>query len=75
MSLQKYIDENINLDKGTSKEEKLFQSTKVEKRGIFKLVDKILTIKMNENAEDIVKKNIIILRKYCDKLKKRQKKK
>ena len=74
MSLQKYIDENINLEKGTSNEEKLFQSTKIEKRGIFKLVDKILTIKMNDKAEDIIKKNIIILRKYCDKLKKRKKK-
>lgn len=74
MSLQKYIDEKINLEKGTLNEEKLFKSTKLEKRGIFKLVDKILTIKMNENAEDIIKKNIIILRKYCDKLKKRKKK-
>lgn len=74
MSLQKYIDESLNLEKQTSNEEKLFQSTKIEKRGIFKLVDKILSIKMNENAEDIVKKNIIILRKYCNKLKKRKKK-
>ena len=72
MSLQKYIDEKINLEKGASNEEVLFKSTKLEKRGIFKLVDKILTIKMNENAEDIIKKNIIILRKYCDKLKKRK---
>jgi hypothetical protein len=31
-------------------------------------------LKMNENAEDTIKKNIIKLRKYCNKLKKRKKK-
>jgi len=63
--------DNINLDNINSNREILNKSTKVEKRGLYKLVDKIVNIKMTEDIEDIediVKKNIIKLRKYCSKL-------
>ena len=60
--------ENINLDNITSNREILNKSTKVEKRGLYKLVDKIVNIKMSEDIEDIVKKNILKLRKYCSRL-------
>ena len=47
----------------------LNKSTKLQKKGLYKLVDKIMNIKMNEDIEKIIKKNIIKLRKYCNKLK------
>ena len=49
------------------------KSTKIEKKGLFKLVDKIVSVKMNEDTEEIIKKNIVRLRKYCNKLRKPKK--
>ena len=46
------------------------KSTKIETKRIFRLVDKIVSVKMNEDIEETIKKNIIKLRKYCKKLKK-----
>ena len=68
------FEDNFNLEialSTISKDDKSNKSIKLEKRGLFKLVDKIMNIKMNEdneNNEEIIKKNILILRKYCNKL-------
>lgn len=56
--------DNFTLTKEFSNE-KANRSTKLEKRGLFKLVDKIVNIKMNENIEETIKKNILKLRRYC----------
>ena len=60
-------------EKSASNEDKVNKSTKVEKKGLFKLVDKIVNIKMNEDTEETIKKNILRLRKYCNKLRKPKK--
>ena len=73
-SVQKFINEKINLGKEITNKDRFNKSTRIENRGLYRLVDKILAIKMKENAQDIIKKNIIKLRKYCNKLKKRKKK-
>ena len=75
-SVQKFIKEKINLNWGKeiANKDRFNKSTRIENRGLYRLVDKILMLKMNENAEDTIKKNIIKLRKYCNKLKKRKKK-
>ena len=73
-SIQKFINEKINLGKEITNKDRFNKSTRIENRGLYRLVDKILMIKMNENAEDTIKKNIIKLRKYCNKLKKKKKK-
>lgn len=64
---------NFNFEKRISNEEIVNKSTKLEKRGLFKLVDKIVNIKMNEDTEEIIKRNILKLRKYCNKLRKPKK--
>ena len=63
----KTIDSNGNTL--TCNANKMNKSTKVQKKRLYKLVDKIMYIKMNEYIEKKVKKNIIRLRKYCNKLK------
>lgn len=71
-NLPNSIQNNCNLEKVESKEGNMGnvnKSTKVEKRGLFRLVDKIINIKMNENIEKVIKKNILKLRKYCNNLK------
>ena len=75
-SVQKFLKEkiNLNLGKEIANKGRFNKSTRIENRGLYKLVDKILMIKMNENAQDTIKKNIIKLRKYCNKLKKKKKK-
>jgi len=75
-SVQKFLKEkiNLNLGKEIANKDRFNKSTRIENRGLYRLVDKILMIKMNENAQDTIKKNIIKLRKYCNKLKKKKKK-
>ena len=73
-SVQKFIKEKINLGKEITNKDRFNKSTRIENRGLYRLVDKILMIKMNENAQDTIKKNIIKLRKLCNKLKKKKKK-
>ena len=62
-----------NLENVESKDDKVNKSIKIEKRGLFKLVDKIVNFKMNKKIEKIIKNNIIKLRKYCNELKKPKK--
>ena len=62
-----------NLENAESKDDKVNKSIKIEKRGLFKLVDKIVNFKMNKKIEKIIKNNIIKLRKYCNELKKPKK--
>ena len=62
------FENHFNLEKSATNEDKANKSTKIEKKGLFKLVDKIVNIKMNEDIEEIIKKNILKLRKYCKKL-------
>ena len=69
-NIQKLIEENINTDE----EDLLNKSTKIENNNLHKLIDKILSIKNNENMEKVIKKNIKKLRKYCYKFKKKKKK-
>jgi hypothetical protein len=66
--------DNLYLDNTSRNKEEINRSTEVVKRGLYKLVDKIINIKMSEDIEDIVKKNILKLRKYCNKLIKKRKK-
>ncbi len=66
--------DNLYSDNSSRIREEVNRSTEVAKRGLYKLVDKIINIKMSEDIEDIVKKNIIKLRKYCNKLKKTKRK-
>ena len=42
------FENRFNLEKSATNEDKINKSTKVEKKGLFKLVDKIVNIKMNE---------------------------
>ena len=63
----KTIDSNGNTL--TCNANKMNKSTRVQKKHLYKLIDKIMYIKMNEYIEKKVKKNIIRLRKYCNKLK------
>ena len=58
------------LSQPESNRNQIYNSTKIPKKGLYKLVDKIMNIKMNEDIEKIIKKNIIKLRKYCQNLKK-----
>ena len=69
--LEGFLDEknNYNSSNGNGNGNQLIKSTKVQKKGLYKLVDKIINIKMNEDIEKVIKKNIIKLRKYCNKLK------
>ena len=69
-----FIEDKLKSEKERINEDKLNKSTRVEKRGIYRLIDKIVNLKMNENTEDLIKDNIIKLRKYCNKLKKKKKK-
>ena len=66
-SNRKIIDSNGDILNTTGT--KLNKSTRVQKKRLYKLVDKIMYIKMNEYIEKIIKKNIKKLRKYCNKLK------
>ena len=63
------ITDKNNMEKELSNEDKMNKSTRVEKRRLYRLVDKILILKMkeDEDVENIIKKNIIKLRKYCSK--------
>ena len=69
---ERKIEKHLSFEK-TSNEEKINKSTKIEKRGLFKLVDKIVNIKMKEDIGE-VKKSILKLRKLCNKLRKPKKK-
>ena len=60
---------DYNLENTESKDGKENKSIKIEKRGLFKLVDKIVNFKMNKKIEKIIKNNIIKLRQYCNELK------
>jgi hypothetical protein len=57
-SVQKFIKEkiNLNLGKEIANKDRFNKSTRIENRGLYRLVDKILMIKMNENAQDTIKK-------------------
>lgn len=75
-SIQKFIENNLNAGKELiTKEDQLNKSTEIEKRDINKLIEKILSIKNNENMESIIKANIKKLRKYCYKFRIKKKKK
>ena len=67
------FENNYNFEKSGTNEDKMNKSTKIEKKSLFKLVDKIVSVKMNEDTEEIIKKNIVRLRKYCNKLRKPKK--
>ena len=65
------------LEETKIKDEVINKSTKPNKRGIVKVIDKIVRIKLNidtEEDDDNITKNIIKLRKYCYKLIKKKKK-
>jgi len=75
-SIQKFIENNLNAEKDLiKKENQLNKSTIFEKSNINKLIEKILSIKNNENMESIIKANIKKLRKYCYKFRIKKKKK
>ena len=74
INMKEYLEENFHTEQPSLSEYKLNKSTKVEKKQLYKLVDKIINIKMDEDIEDVIKKNLIKLRKYCYKLKKKLKK-
>ena len=67
--LDGFPEENSNLSQPISNGNQLYKSTKLPKKDLHKLVDKIVNIKMNEDIEKIIKQNIIKLRKYCHTLK------
>ena len=74
-SIQKFIENNLNTDDNSlSKEDQLNKSTKIENNNLLKLIAKILSLKDNENMEEIIKKNIKKLRKYCYRFRKKKKK-
>ena len=52
------INNSAGVEKTMSKEDKANNSTKVENRGLFKLVDKIINIKMNKDIEGEIKKSM-----------------
>ena len=66
--------ENYRDFEKTSKDEKIIKSTRIEKKALFRLVDKIVNKKRNEDGIDIIKKSILKLRKICNKLRKPKKK-
>ena len=75
-SIQKFIENNLNAEKDLiKKEDQLNKSTIFEKSNIDKLIEKILSVKNNENMESIIKANIKKLRKYCYKFRIKKKKK
>jgi len=75
-SIQKFIENNLNDEKDLiKKKDQLNKSTIFEKSNINKLIEKILSIKNNENMESIIKANIKKLRKYCYKFRIKKKKK
>jgi hypothetical protein len=60
---------NYSKDKVSNYGDKLNKSTKIQKKSLFKLVEKIIQIKMNDDdIEEIIKKSLMKLRKYCNKL-------
>ena len=73
-SIQKFIENNLNVDDSITKEDQLNKSLRIEKSNINKLIGKILIIKNNENMESIIKSNIKKLRKYCYKFRIKKKK-
>ena len=70
--------ENINREGEEGEEEnKKIKSSKIGNKNIHKVIDKIVRIKLpfeTEDDDNAITKNIIHLRKYCYKLKKRRKK-
>jgi hypothetical protein len=75
-SIQKFIENNLNDEKDfIKKQSQLNKSTIFEISDINKLIEKILSIKNNENMESIIKANIKKLRKYCYKFRIKKKKK
>ena len=76
MNSPNFFAEN-KLDDTKEKDEILNKSTKLNQRGIVKVIDKIIRIKLNTDIEEDdnnIRKNIIKLRKYCFKLIKKKKK-
>ena len=72
-SIQRFIENNLNHDDNSlSKEDLLNKSTKLENNNLLKLIAKILSLKDNENMEEIIKKNIKKLRKYCYRFRKKK---
>ena len=70
LKIREFTEEKYNLEnKELNESSKINKSTRIERKGLFKLVDKIVNIKMNEDNEEIIKKNILKLRKYCKKFK------
>ena len=67
---RKYTEEKLDIDSKSLYEPVVNKSTKIERKRIFRLVDRIVNIKMNENVEETIQKNILKLRKYCKQLKK-----
>ena len=70
MNSPNFFAEN-KLDDTKEKDEILNKSTKLNQRGIVKVIDKIIRIKLNTDIEEDdnnIRKNIIKLRKYCFKL-------
>ena len=65
-----------NLKESKPKEDIKIKSTKPSKKGIVKVIDKIVRLKLNTSNEDDynITKSIIKLRKYCYKLIKKKKK-
>ena len=69
-----FVDNNLKESK--TKEDVKIKSTKPNKKGIVKVIDKIVKLKLNTDIEDDynITKSIIKLRKYCYKLIKKRKK-
>ena len=69
-------EEKKNIRENNGDDEILHKSTKINKKGITKVIDKIVKIKLNTDIEDDynITKSIIKLRKYCFKLIKKKKK-
>ena len=74
-SIQNNSKKYININKETVNEHKLNKSTKFSNTDIhlYKLIEKIKSIKNNESSEGIIKQNIKKLRHYCYQLRKKKK--
>ena len=72
---KKYINLNKEATNETVNEPKLIKSTKFSNNDInlYKLIEKITSIKNNESSEGIIKQNIKKLRNYCYQLRKKKK--
>ena len=74
INYNEYYESNMSKENKT-KENEVIKSTKLNKKNIIKLIDKKARLQLHIDLEDeYITKNVIKLRKYCDKLIKKRKK-